>query len=71
VHCQFAGHVIAGDPKYGDTSFNTSMAAVGLKRLFLHAHRLTFAHPENNREVTIEAPLSSELVSVLGKLNAI
>jgi 23S rRNA pseudouridine955/2504/2580 synthase len=71
VHCQFAGHVIAGDPKYGDTSFNTSMAAVGLKRLFLHAHRLTFAHPENDREVTIEAPLSSELVSVLGKLNAI
>lgn len=71
VHCQFAGHVIAGDPKYGDDVFNVTMGKLGLKRLFLHAHRLTFTHPESERPVTIEAPLSDELVRVLDKLHAV
>ena len=45
VHCQYAGHPIAGDQKYGDKNFNTEMRSLGLRRLFLHADRIKFWHP--------------------------
>ena len=45
VHCQHAGYPIAGDPKYGEKSFNTEMRALGLKRLFLHADKIKLRHP--------------------------
>jgi len=48
VHCLHAGHPIAKDPKYGDTDFDELMASKGLTRLFLHAWKLSFKHPENN-----------------------
>lgn len=40
VHCQYAGHAIAGDSKYGDDEFSDSIRALGSKRLFLHAYYL-------------------------------
>ena len=45
VHCQHAGHPIAGDLKYGEKSFNAEMRALGLKRLFLHADKIKLRHP--------------------------
>jgi 23S rRNA pseudouridine955/2504/2580 synthase len=38
-----------------------------LKRLFLHAERLEFPHPEDRRRVVVEAPLPGELVEVLAR----
>ncbi len=68
VHTQHAGHPIACDDKYGEAAFDEKMRAQGLKRLFLHAWKLSFTHPADDREMQVEAPLSPELEAFLGKL---
>ena len=68
VHTQHAGHPIACDDKYGEAAFDEKMRAQGLKRLFLHAWKLSFTHPVDDREMQVEAPLAPELDSFLNKL---
>lgn len=68
VHCQHAGHPIAGDPKYGDEVFNRAIRGNGLKRMFLHAWRLNFSHPSDERAIRVEAPLDVALAAVLQRL---
>ena len=46
VHAQHAGHPVAGDEKYGDEVFNHELQAFGLKRMFLHAHSVSFEWPQ-------------------------
>ncbi len=68
VHTQHAGHPIACDDKYGETAFDDKMRSQGLKRLFLHAWKLSFIHPADGREMQVEAPLAPELDDFLNKL---
>ncbi|MES2297004.1 MAG: RluA family pseudouridine synthase [Pseudomonadota bacterium] len=65
VHLASSGFPILGDDKYGDFALNRVLlkAAQGrgaLKRMFLHAHQITFTHPETGRAMTINAPLPAE-----------
>ena len=69
VHSAYIDHPIAGDAKYGDRQFNQSMREAGLKRLFLHASRLRFRHPLEDRLLDIEAPLPQDLENVLENLS--
>lgn len=69
VHVLSENHPVAGDQKYGDQEFNKMMKSQGLSRLFLHAAKLTFFHPLTEQSTTIEAPLPSELMSVLSNLS--
>jgi 23S rRNA pseudouridine955/2504/2580 synthase len=65
-HLAAVGHPVAGDRKYGDFAFNRDVRARwGLKRLFLHAERLEFPHPQHGGKVTVEAPLPPELKDIL------
>ncbi len=65
-HFAAIGHPVAGDAKHGDFTFNREVKTKwGLKRLFLHATRLEFPHPEDGRKMVIEAPLPAELVEAL------
>lgn len=68
VHAQYAGHPLAGDDKYGNREFDRKLHAQGLKRLFLHAHQLTFTNPSTDAIQTIKAPLSVELEAFLARL---
>lgn len=68
VHTQHAGHPIACDDKYGEAPFDEKMRSQGLKRLFLHAWKLSFTHPVDGREMQVEAPLAPELDNFLNKL---
>lgn len=71
VHLASSGHVIAGDDKYGDFDLNRRLQKAGnggLKRMFLHAYRITFTHPETGRPVTVEAPLPKECIAYLKSL---
>jgi 23S rRNA pseudouridine955/2504/2580 synthase len=61
VHLAAQGHPIAGDDKYGDFDFNKALQKRGLKRMFLHAWRLRFVHPDSGAPVVLEAPLPDEL----------
>lgn len=68
VHAAYAGHPVAGDEKYGDREFNAAMKAAGLRRMFLHAHRLEFTWPDTGRRCRIESPLPEELEAVVQRL---
>jgi 23S rRNA pseudouridine955/2504/2580 synthase len=61
VHLAHVGHPIAGDDKYGDFELNKALARRGLRRMFLHARRLSFVHPISGAHLTLEAPLPPEL----------
>jgi 23S rRNA pseudouridine955/2504/2580 synthase len=67
VHAAHAGHPVAGDAKYGDAAFNEELEAVGLHRMFLHAHSLSFAWPQGG-EFSINTPLPPELAAVIDAL---
>lgn len=68
VHAAYAGNPVAGDLKYTDEGFNKEMKSFGLKRLFLHAERISFLLPETGQSVTFEAPMDAALSEVLQKL---
>lgn len=69
VHAAHAGHPVAGDEKYGDATFNEALAALGLRRMFLHAHSLSFSWPQGG-EFSINTPLPPELAAVIDRLAA-
>jgi 23S rRNA pseudouridine955/2504/2580 synthase len=68
VHASYIGHPVAGDDKYGDREANKVLRAAGLKRMFLHAHRLSFPHPETGERLSLMAPLDEELQAVIRSL---
>lgn len=68
VHLQAIGHSLLGDERYGDEQANRLARERGLRRLFLHASRLTFPHPRDQRVIRVEAPLPPELEGYLQSL---
>ncbi len=63
VHLAFIGCPIVGDRVYGFRKQHLK-----LKRVFLHAHRLSFAHPITDDTLHFESPLPSGLQNILEKL---
>jgi len=61
VHLAHAGHPVLGDDKYGDFELNRALARQGVKRLFLHAHRLAFRHPIDGKPIALESPLPDDM----------
>jgi 23S rRNA pseudouridine955/2504/2580 synthase len=69
VHLAHLGFPIAGDDKYGDFELNKALARQGLKRMFLHACRITVLHPASGEPTTFEAPLAPDLSAFLRTLD--
>jgi 23S rRNA pseudouridine955/2504/2580 synthase len=69
VHAAHAGHPVAGDEKYGDAAFNELLRGLGLRRMFLHAHSLSFSWPRGG-EFSINTPLPAELSQLIDALAA-
>ena len=67
VHAAHAGHALAGDEKYGDPQFNSELAALGLERMFLHAHSVGFEWPQGGA-FSASAPLPVDLSAVVDRL---
>ena len=65
VHLAHLGFPIAGDDKYGDYDLNRRLAALGLKRMFLHARAVALVHPQTGQPFAVEAPLPQELARFL------
>jgi 23S rRNA pseudouridine955/2504/2580 synthase len=61
VHLAHLKHPILGDERYGDFELNRRLRKEGLKRMFLHAARLAFAHPATGERLEIASPLPGEL----------
>jgi 23S rRNA pseudouridine955/2504/2580 synthase len=73
VHLAHLGFPLAGDDKYGDFAWNRELARAGLKRMFLHAARLSLEHPVSGEPLHLAAPLPADLsafVATLGPGNA-
>ena len=74
VHLAGAGHVIAGDDKYGDFALNKALArgdavpGCRFDRMFLHAQRLRFDHPASGEAIELCAPLPAECDALLQAL---
>ncbi len=73
VHLASSGFPIAGDDKYGDFGLNKALqkaegSRAALKRMFLHAYQITFAHPESGEPMTLKAPLPAECERFLRSL---
>jgi 23S rRNA pseudouridine1911/1915/1917 synthase len=59
VHLQAIGHPVLGDPEYGGGE------TLGLRRQFLHATRLAFAHPISGERIEVRSPLPDDLQAAL------
>jgi 23S rRNA pseudouridine1911/1915/1917 synthase len=59
AHFAAIGHPLAGDETYGGAS------KYGLKRQFLHAHRLAFDHPESGERLSFSSELPADLAAAL------
>jgi 23S rRNA pseudouridine1911/1915/1917 synthase len=71
VHLSAIGHPIVGDSLYGGVHRRVAgdiKAVQRLTRPFLHAARLVFHHPRDNRRMEFIAPLPDDLMSVLEDL---
>jgi 23S rRNA pseudouridine955/2504/2580 synthase len=68
VHLSHAGHPVLGDEKYGDFELNRSLARAGVKRLFLHARRLAFAHPVGGERLRLKAAVPADLARFIDTL---
>ena len=71
VHLSETGHPVVGDALYGGArkSVPPRLAAIArIARPFLHAARLTLAHPADGRTLSFEAPLPEELARMLDAL---
>jgi 23S rRNA pseudouridine1911/1915/1917 synthase len=65
VHLAAIGHPILGDPLYGVPG-----GQIGLRRQFLHAARLGFAHPADGHRVELTSELPPELAEALERARA-
>jgi 23S rRNA pseudouridine1911/1915/1917 synthase len=71
VHLSGIGHPIVGDALYGGVHrrvLGDIRAVLRLTRPFLHAERLAFTHPREQRRMEFTAPLPADLLDVLEAL---
>jgi 23S rRNA pseudouridine955/2504/2580 synthase len=65
VHLAHAGHPVLGDDKYGDFELNKSLARAGVKRLFLHAAKLSLSHPLSGAALAFSSAIPKEMKSFM------
>jgi 23S rRNA pseudouridine1911/1915/1917 synthase len=68
THLASIGHPIVGDSAYGRDPARAR--ELGLRRPFLHAYRLSFAHPVSGDDVTVTSELPADLSAALEALRA-
>jgi 23S rRNA pseudouridine1911/1915/1917 synthase len=71
VHLSAIGHPIVGDPLYGGVHRRVPgdiRAVTHLERPFLHAARLAFSHPADQRRMQFESALPDDLRRVLDEV---
>ena len=71
VHLSAIGHPIVGDAVYGGVRRRVAgdlRAVLRLARPFLHAERLAFKHPRDQRRMEFSVPLPADLMGVLEDL---
>ncbi|HEX2391757.1 MAG TPA: RluA family pseudouridine synthase [Solirubrobacterales bacterium] len=65
AHFAAIGHPLSGDVTYGGA------ADYGLRRQFLHAHRLAFEHPSSGERLSFSSDLPGDLAAALEAARAV
>ena len=68
IRQHFAQHQfdILGDSHHGDFTLNKIITElIGVKRLFLHAGKLEFSHPDLKKQMTFKADIPTEFETIL------
>jgi len=69
AHAKHIGMPLAGDERYASHESVRRWKKRGLRRVFLHAHRLGLESP-SGEQLTVDAPLPATLRKVLDELEA-
>ena len=67
AHAAAIGHPVCGDARYGGEAGGRRL---GLGRQFLHATRLTLAHPATGEELALDSALPADLAAALERARA-
>lgn len=70
VHLTHLGFPILGDEKYGDFALNRDLRRGPLKRMALHAWRMSFSHPLSGDPLTLQADMPEALRHYVATLDA-
>jgi 23S rRNA pseudouridine1911/1915/1917 synthase len=70
VHMKYLGFPLVGDYLYAGRKLQKSDRE-WCPRVFLHAAKLAFAHPKEDKTIVVEAPLPEELLKVLDSLRSL
>jgi 23S rRNA-/tRNA-specific pseudouridylate synthase len=68
VHLAHLKAPLLGDDRYGDKRLDEKIFKDKLlpRRLYLHAHKLSFPHPKTKRSMTITSKIPKEFAAALG-----
>jgi 23S rRNA pseudouridine955/2504/2580 synthase len=70
VHMAHVGCPVIGDVRYGDEQSDLKIFSNKSvqRRLYLHAHRLTFQHPMSRMEISLESPVPASFQTIIKTL---
>jgi 23S rRNA pseudouridine1911/1915/1917 synthase len=66
IQARLRGHTLVGEQRY--TYGPEALRTIAFPRQALHAWRLAFRHPDDDRELRFEAPLPADLVALIARL---
>lgn len=69
IQARLRGHTLVGEQRY--IYGPADIRPIDFPRQALHAHRLTFQHPADGRQLRFEAPLPADFVDLLTRLRRV
>ena len=66
IQARLRGHTLVGERRY--TYGPDELRPIAFERQALHAHRLTFRHPTDDREMRFEVPVPEDMSALLTRL---
>jgi 23S rRNA pseudouridine1911/1915/1917 synthase len=66
IQARLRGHTLVGEQRY--VYGPDELRSIAFPRQALHAHRLSFLHPDDEREMRFEAPLPADLIALIARL---
>lgn len=70
IHMKHLGYPIIGDPMYFFKPSRRLSKELSLNRQFLHASKLTFAHPKTGESLTFQSDFPADLLAIINKLGS-
>lgn len=68
LQARLRGHMLVGETRY--VYGREELRPVAFERQALHARRLRFVHPEDNRPIAFEAPLPADMTALIERLRS-